>query len=120
MRIILGHDGALEFSGCFDVLDVLFVEIRESVFDGRSHGHRFLDVLILGLKDGDAVVDDGALFELRTLLAGRVLWEHGFFALEDMCAAVDRAEGHVSECAGEGLNRLIRVECYFSHSGGVF
>ena len=120
VSIVFRHDGALQFGGCFDVLDVFFVEVGEAVFDLRSHRHRLLDVLVLGLQDGDAVVDDGALFELRTLFAGRVFREHGFFALEDMRAAVDRAEGHVSECAGEGLNRLIRVECYFSHSGGVF
>ena len=106
----------MEFGGRFDVGDVLFVKVREPVFDGWTHRHRFADVLVLVLEESDALVDDGALLELRTLLARGVLWELGFGTLEDVSASVDGAESESTEGSGEGLNRLIRVEGYFCHS----
>ena len=116
MSIVFRHDCFLQFGGGFDVLDVLFVEVCEPVFYLRSHRYRILDVIVLRLEDRDTIVDDGALLELCALFACRVLREHGFFALEDMRVTVDGAKGHVSDCAGEGLNRLIRVEFHFSHN----
>ena len=99
MCIVLGHDCALEFGRCFDVFDVLFVEVRETVFDDRSHRHCFLDVLVLGLEDVDAVVDEGLPLEPGTLFACGVLGQHRFGSLEDMSATVYSAEGKITECA---------------------
>ena len=100
MRIVLGHDGFLQFGGGFDVGDVLIVEVFEPVFDDRSHRHCFLDVLVLGLEDVDAVVDEGLAFELCTLFACGVLGEYQFGALEDVGMTVDGTECEVTEGAG--------------------
>ena len=68
------------------------------------------------MEDGEALIDDGALFEPGTLLAGRVLGEHGFGTRMDVGATMHGAESDASDGAGQGLNRLIRVECNSCHN----
>lgn len=95
---------------------VFFVEVVEPVFDGASHRDGLLYVLVSGLEDGDAAVDDGALFEPCPLLARGVFRQDGCGAFVDESASVDGSESEIAECAGEGLDRRIGVECYFSHN----
>ena len=90
------------------------------MFELVSHRDRFLDVGNLGLKDGEAAIDDSTLFELLTLFACGVLGKHGCGTFANEGSSVDRAEGECSDRAGEGLNRLVRVEGYFSHSCLIF
>ena len=114
--MVFRHDGFLQFGGCANVLDELLVEVPEAVFELGAHRDSHLYVFILRLQDGDTIVDDGALFEQRALLACRVLGQQGFCTLESMRAAVDGTESYVSDSAGEGLNRLIRVESDSCHN----
>ena len=76
---------------------MFLIEIGEPFFDFFAHGNGLLEVLVLRLEDVDAIVDDGALLEQLALLAGRVLGQDRFGALEDMCSAIDSAEGESSE-----------------------
>ena len=118
--IVLGHDFFLQFGACFDGGRERLVEVGETLFDLGSHRDSDLHVLALGLEDGDALVDDGTPFVQGTLFACGVLGKHRIGSAEELCLAVDGAEGDVSDRAGEGLNRLIRVECYFCHCSNFF
>ena len=95
---------------------MLFVEANDAVADFWAHVDCFLDVGDLGLEDRDALVDDSALFEQGTLLACGVLGEFRCTFSMHEGLPVSGAVGETAECAGEGLNRLIRVECNFSHN----
>ena len=114
--IVSGHDCCLQFGWSFDTRREEFIESQYTVANGGSHRQCFLDVGNLFLQVHDALVDDGALAELRALLAGCVLGKDRFLGAIHEGVTVHGAEGDVSDRAGEGLNRLIRVECYFSHS----
>ena len=76
---------------------MFLIEIGEPFFDFFAHGNGLLDILVLRLEDVDAIVDDGALLEQLPLLAGRVLGQDRFGALEDMGSAIDSAESESSE-----------------------
>ena len=99
---------------------MFFVEAYDTVADLGAHRDSDLHVLVLGLEDSDALVDDSALFEPGTLLACGVLGELRSGSFHDEGASVEGAEGKGSERAGEGLDRLIRVESYFCHNKSVF
>ena len=71
--IVLGHDFALQFGGCFDGGCKRLVEVGETLFDLGSHCDSILHVGYLGLEDGDALVNDGTTFVQRTLFACVVL-----------------------------------------------
>ena len=114
--MVFGHDRLLEFGAGFDRGGEGLVEVVEPVFDLGPHRNGLLDVGDLRLEDREALIDDGSSFELLALPACGVFGQRGGRAFTDEGATVEGAEGERSDRAGEGLNRLIRVECYFSHN----
>jgi len=117
--IVSGHDCGLQFGRSLDTRGQEFVKSQDSVANGGSHSERFLDVGNLFLQDRDTLVNDGALAELCSLLAGGVLRQDGFLGAIHEGMTVHGAIGDTSDRAGEGLNRLVLCECYFSHDNVV-
>ena len=115
--MVFGHDRLLEFGAGFDRRGEGLIEVVEPVFDLGPHRDGLLDVGDLRLEDREAVVDDRSSFELVALPACGVFGQRRGRAFADEGATVEGSEGERSDRAGEGLNRLIRVEGYFSHIG---
>jgi hypothetical protein len=76
---------------------MFFIEAHNAVTYLGSHADRLLNIRDLRLQDVEALVDDGKLFELRTLLACGVLGQDGFGSFGDECASVERSESEGSE-----------------------
>ena len=114
--MVFGHDRLLEFGAGFDRRGEGLVEVVEPVFDLGPHRDGLLDVGDLRLEDREAVINDGSSFELVALPACGVFGQRRGRAFADEGATVEGSEGERSDRAGEGLNRLIRIESYTCHN----